>query len=159
MRQRESYAFQGTSFITDPINTSSASVTPANSRLPSKEKSIKFENLTLIDEYPTIIQGKFPLRVYRSWDYYDDHSFYRYHFGLPKSLFPRPLLTIFEATPFWGERYWIESDSFYIWWLPVSSKPNDDIPYPKLNKELKRIINAYNQVLRFIECKRGFAKR
>lgn len=101
----------------------------------------KFSNLELVKEYPTMLMGKFPLRLYRSKDTKD--SFYRYHFGFPEKIV-KPLSVMLETTPYWGEQHWDIIDGFWIWWLAITSE-GIEVPNEKLNSELKWRLNSANK--------------
>ncbi len=104
-----------------------------------------FKNLEFVKEYPTIIAGKYPLRLYRSRE--GVKANYRYHFGFPEGMV-KPICTILECTPFWGEEHWKEVDGFWLWWLTIMSE-TEDIPSVELNRDLAWRISSINNVNRF----------
>ena len=113
---------------------------------------IQFDNFKFVKEFPTILAGKHPLRLYRSRFSPDDPEKpiekYRWHFGFPEKIV-KPLCPLLEATPYWGETHWKEEDGFWIYWLhDISDISEEEIP-SKLNKTLKLYLTSYNQVLRF----------
>jgi hypothetical protein len=112
----------------------------------------QFDDFKFVKEYPTILAGKHPLRLYRSRFSPDDLNKpiekYRWHFGFPKNIV-EPVGVLLETTPYWGEVHWKEEDGFWIYWLhDVSDASEEEIP-SKLNKTLDFYLRSYNQVIGF----------
>jgi hypothetical protein len=96
-----------------------------------------FGELEFIKEYPTLISGKKPLRLYRTKTTDANGGLvdnYRYHFGFPKEVVEL-LCPMLETTLYWGERHWKEDGGFWIWWLMIVQE-GTDVPVDKLNREL-----------------------
>ena len=112
---------------------------------------LQFDDFEFVKEYPTILAGKHPLRLYRSrfspTDQNKPIEEYRWHFGFPKEIVEL-LCPLLECTPYWGETHWKEEDNFWIWWLHDTSNAHEGIP-SKLNKTLDFYLRAYNQVINF----------
>ena len=118
---------------------------------------MRFENLELVKEYPEMLWGKYPFRLYQS-DFgsgrYDNNlRWVRYHFGWPKFMVD-PLLPLLETTLFWGNSHWCEEDDFYIYWEP-SISIEGDIPFDELNRQMKYRISGYNKCLNMMKNWRG----
>jgi len=113
---------------------------------------LKFEDFKFVKEFPTIIVGKYPLRLYRSRFSPDDLNKpiekYRWHFGFPKFMV-EPLCPMLEASPYWGETHWKEEDGFWIWWLTDISDAKEEMIPDKLNKTLDFYFKSYNHVINF----------
>lgn len=109
---------------------------------------MSFDDLELVKEFPKILCGTKPLRVYRSRSFPVDTDKpiekWRYHFGFPTELV-LPLSILLETSPYWGDRHWHEEDGFRLWRLTIVGdlKP----PWDKLNRELSRRMKSYNSVL------------
>ncbi len=104
----------------------------------------KFSNLVLVKEYPTMLMGKFPLRLYQSKE--EQNSFYRYHFGFPEVIV-KHLTPMLETTPYWGEKHWIEIEGFWLWFLTIMPKDNLEIPNKELDRELSWRLRSANKCL------------
>ena len=112
----------------------------------------QFDDFKFVKEFPTILAGKHPLRLYRNRFSPNDPEKpiekYRWHFGFPRKIV-EPLCPLLEATPYWGETHWKEEDDFWIWWLhDISDASEEEIP-SKLNKTLEFFLKSYNQVIGF----------
>jgi len=108
---------------------------------------MQFDNLKLYREYPTILSGKKPLRIYTT-DFRDKKV--RWHFGFPKSMV-EPVRQLLETTPFWGEQHWTEQDGFWVYWLTCCSQ-KDEFPVKELTLLLNTLYLAgYNDVIRMYQ--------
>lgn len=103
---------------------------------------MNFSNLQLIAEYPKMINGKYPFRLY-STD--EENGKIRYHFGWPEFII-KPFLPLLETTLYWGEPHWTEQDGFYIYWLPIVSEQNNP-NWKELNKLMKFQFRSFNECL------------
>jgi len=104
---------------------------------------MKFDNLKLYREYPTMISGKEPLRLYTS-DF--ENGEVRWHFGFPERMV-KPVHELLESTPFWGESHWTEQDGFWVYWLTCCSK-EEEFPAEELTLLLDILfVTGYNNVL------------
>jgi hypothetical protein len=114
---------------------------------------MKFDDFEFVKEYPVIIAGKHPLRLYRSRfspnELDKPIEKVRWHFGFPKKIV-EPLCPMLESTPYWGEIHWKEDGDFWIWWLTDFSDINEGVP-DKLNKTLERYFKSYNQLLNWFK--------
>ena len=112
-----------------------------------------FDDFKFVKEYPTIIAGKYPLRLYTSRfspnELDKPIEKVRWHFGFPKQVV-QPLCPMLESSPYWGETHWKEDGDFWIWWLMDFSE-NDGIIPDKLNKTLEWYFKSYNQLLNWFK--------
>lgn len=115
---------------------------------------LKFEEFTFLKEYPEMIAGRFPLRIYTSRFAPDDHELpieqVRYHFGFPEKMVPEGFRSLVSSTPYWGESPWKEEDGFWIWHTHIVSNVGE-IPSEKLEKQLDFMFRAYNNVIALIK--------
>ncbi|GAB4001546.1 hypothetical protein GCM10028807_57960 [Spirosoma daeguense] len=106
-----------------------------------------FTNLKLIHEHPTIIGGKWPVRIYTTDS---GEGKVRYHLGFLKDWLHDMVWTIAETEPYLGEKHWKEEDGFYIFWLSVCEKPTATPPFEKLQNNLAQMIRHINSAQAFI---------
>ena len=102
-----------------------------------------FSNFEFVKEYPTVISGKLPVRIYKS---YDDNK-YRWHVGF-KEDFVKPLCSLLECAPYWGEMHWKEEDGFWIWWT-MTVTDDEELPFGQLQRDLNFRMSSLNKVLDF----------
>ena len=117
---------------------------------------MKFDDFEPFEEYPTILMGKFPFRVYRSrfmpTETDKPITSYRYHFGFPKKLV-EPICLLLETTVYWGEAHWHEHEGFWIWHTYITGRVDQAVPYKDLDRELASRIRQYNHCIEWYRSK------
>ena len=103
----------------------------------------QFDNLKLYSEYPTMLSGKRPLRIYTSGF---REGKVRWHFGFQESMV-KPVRQLLETTPFWGEQHWTEQDGFWVYWTTCCT-PEGEFPQKELILLLDTLyLSGYNNVV------------
>ncbi len=116
------------------------------------------ESLTLVKEYPDMISGEMPLRLYRTNEAGEDEPpSYRWHFGWPKEIFAGPVLTFIQTSVYWDNGYWCDDGDFTIWWIHLITE-NETLTedeYKRLNRILNYKISALNSCISFLKRAAG----
>lgn len=108
----------------------------------------------LFKEYPTVLAGKHPIRLYRAKEVRGvdkNKVWYRWFFGFPEQVVPEGLQEFLNTTCYWGENPTFKDGDFYLWWLAVCSEVEEEPPFDVLNKAMDGKLYLYNKAIRTLK--------
>jgi len=117
------------------------------------------QDFILLQEYPTMLMGKLPLRLYYIERKYGDNPNNpeiqkEWYFGFPKEILPEGIRTLLGTSLYWDVATWYEQDSFILFRAGILGEPNGDL-YKQLNNRLNFKMKMYNLCLNTLKKMAG----